>query len=207
MKKNKNNFWGAVGKHKRLYPCSRKIGAELPRTTAAGILCNIWLYFSPLKPLFLFVCIKTIEKRLDKNQRIVYIYSVMRDKINKNEDKKMETMTIKQVVEYIKNDDTFDDFGFRGDNCNPVEIDGNKFYNSRYHGDDVEEFELDGVSCIFIAAKQDEYIESAIYAAKKYGKNVYLLRGNQVNADEEFNDPNECLIQNNVIVCTIDFGY
>lgn len=111
----------------------------------------------------------------------------------------MRKMTVSEVIEYLKNDDSFDDFAFRGDDFVP----SSNFKNSRYHGDDEPEYELNGVSAIAIPAMQSRYITDAIKSAVKYGRNIYLLRGRAINADEVNHDPQEVLIQNHTIVCMV----
>ena len=113
----------------------------------------------------------------------------------------MKKMTIQEVIEYLNNDETNDDFAFRGDDFVPA--DGG-YKNSWYHGDDEEEFELDGVSAININSYRDNDIIKAVGRARMYGENVVLLRGYQINAHEWANDPGECLIQNNEVICIIE---
>lgn len=113
----------------------------------------------------------------------------------------MKKMTVQEVIEYLNNDETNDDFAFRGDDFVPA---NGGYRNSWYHGDDADEFELDGVSAVNISTYHDKDIIDAICKAKKYGNNVVLLRGYQINAHEWANDPSECLIQNNEVVCVIN---
>lgn len=108
-------------------------------------------------------------------------------------------MTIKETIEYIKNDESNDDFAFRGDDFVPE----CKFNNSRYHGDDESEFELGGVSAIKITAYGEKYIQEAARLAKRYGKNIFLLKGQAINAHAWANDPGECLMQAHQIVAVI----
>lgn len=113
----------------------------------------------------------------------------------------MKKMTVQEVIEYLNSDEN-GDFAFRGDDFIPA--DGEKYNNSFYHGDDEDEFELGGVSAIAISSYYDNDIIDAICNARKYGNNVVLLRGEQINAHEWANDPGECLIQNNEVVCIVD---
>ena len=111
-------------------------------------------------------------------------------------------MTIQEAIEYIKNEDTNDDFAFRGDNFIP----SGAFNNSFYHPSDIddgEEYELDGVSAIKVVACEEQYIVKAAKMAKKYGKNLFLLQGCADNADEENHDPGECLMTEHKIVCLV----
>lgn len=114
----------------------------------------------------------------------------------------MKKMTVQEVIEYLNNDETNYDFAFRGDDFVPAE--GEAYNNSSYHGDDEDEFELDGVSAININSYCVADVIKAIGRARMYGNNVVLLRGYQINAHEWANDPDECLIQNNAVVCVID---
>ena len=117
----------------------------------------------------------------------------------------MKKMTVQEGIEYLNDDETNDDFAFRGDDFIPAEGEGYK--NSWYHGDDAEEFELDGVSAIHISTYSDSDIIKSICMARAYGNNVVLLRGITTNAHEWANDPGECLVQNNVVVCVIDADF
>lgn len=117
----------------------------------------------------------------------------------------MKKMTIQEVIEYLNNDETNDDFAFRGDDFVPA--DGEGYKNSRYHGDDAEEFELDGVSAIYIPSYHDADIIRSICMAKAYGNNVVLLRGYTTNGHEWAHDSHECLVQNNEIVCVINANF
>ena len=114
----------------------------------------------------------------------------------------MKKMTVQEVIEYLNNDETNDDFAFRGDDFIPAE--GECYKNSWYHGDDADEFELDGVSAININSYRDADVIKAIGRARMYGDNVVILRGYQINAHEWAHDPGECLIQNNEVICVID---
>lgn len=105
-------------------------------------------------------------------------------------------MTIEEAIEYIQDDETNDDFSFRGDNCVPK----NTFNNSWYHGDDDSEFNLGGVSAIAVTSYAAKDIYDAAIAAKRYGKNLFLLRGSAMNAHEWANDPGECLMSEHKIV-------
>ena len=111
-----------------------------------------------------------------------------------------KTMTIQEAIEYIKNENTNDDFAFRGDDFIPVR----KFRNSRYHGDDEQEFNLGGVSAIKVNAYGEQYIREAANTAKRYGKNLFLLQGYAINAHEWANDPGECLMTEHKIVGIIN---
>jgi len=113
----------------------------------------------------------------------------------------MKKMTVQEVIEYLNNDESNDDFAFRGDDFIPEK---GGYKNSSYHGDDADEFELDGVSAIYINTYRDADIIKAIGRARMYGDNVVLLRGYEINAHEWAHDPDECLIQNNEVVCVID---
>ena len=106
--------------------------------------------------------------------------------------------SIEQVAEIITSDDTFDDFAVRGDDVIPA--DGH-YRNSRFHGDECGEFEMPGVSAIDIPGV--DYLADAVESAAKYGHTVVLLRGYEINANEEYNDPGECLMQDSTIVCVI----
>ena len=114
----------------------------------------------------------------------------------------MKKMTVQEVIEYLNNDESGDDFAFRGDDFVPGV--GGKYNNSCYHGDDADEFELDGVSAINITSYRERDVIKAIGRARMYGENVVLLRGYQTNSHEWANDPDECLIQNNQVVCVIN---
>jgi len=109
-------------------------------------------------------------------------------------------MTVAEVVEYLTNVDTFDDFSFRGDDFIPVK----RFRKSRYHGDERPKYQLPGVSAIFIPALEEQYIMDAIKRARLYGKNVFLLRGQLQNADDVYNDPGEILMVRHEIVCIVE---
>jgi hypothetical protein len=111
-------------------------------------------------------------------------------------------MTLQEVIEYLNNDESNDDFAFRGDDYIPA--DGDAYRNSWYHGDDADEFELDGVSAIHISTYRDADISKSICLAKAYGNSVVLLRGRTTNAHEWANDFGECLVKNNEVVCVID---
>lgn len=111
----------------------------------------------------------------------------------------MKSMTIDQIVEYLDNEETNDDFAFRGDDEEVV----GSFNNSCYHGDDEPEYELGGVSAIVLPRFNKDNVIESICKARAYGKNVYLLRGLQINADEATHDPDEVLIQENKIVCVV----
>jgi hypothetical protein len=109
-------------------------------------------------------------------------------------------MTVEEVVDHLINDDSFDDFAFRGDDFVPVK----RFRKSKYHGDDRSEYQLNGVSAIHIPALNDEYIKDAIRQARKYGKNIFLLRGESQNADDTYNDPGEICMVSHEIVCIVE---
>lgn len=111
-------------------------------------------------------------------------------------------MTADEAVEYILNDDSFDDFTFRGDDFIPSK----KFRKSKYHGDEEGEFQLPGVSSINIPAYDKEYILEAINKARRYGDNIFLLRGKKRNAHEWASDPDEVLMEDHSIVAIIDDG-
>lgn len=111
----------------------------------------------------------------------------------------MKRMSVSEVIEYLQNNESTNDFAFRGDNFTPAR----KFRNSRYHGDDEPEYELPGVSAIAIPAMYPEYIKDAINRARRYGRNVYLLRGTATNADEANHDPQELLMTSHRIVCMV----
>jgi len=108
-------------------------------------------------------------------------------------------MTVKEVISHILDDDSSDDFAFRGDNFEPVR----KFRKSKYHGDNMPEYQLPGVSAVNIAAYRAEYIVKAIEEAKRYGKNVYLLKGETRNADDITGDPHEVIMMSHEIVCIV----
>lgn len=110
-----------------------------------------------------------------------------------------QKMTIQEAIEYIENEDTNDDFAFRGDDFIPEST----FRSSWYHGDEEEEFELGGVSAIKVMACSEQYIRKAAEAAKSYGKNLFLLQGYAINAHEWTNDPGECLMAEHKIVCIV----
>lgn len=114
----------------------------------------------------------------------------------------MEIMTIEAVVDYLSCDGSNDDFAIRGDNFIPAD---GKYSNSRYHGDSEDDYGLDlgGVSAIAIPRYTERHISAAVARAKKYGKFAVLLRGQQMNAHPVYNDPGECLIDNNQVVCII----
>lgn len=84
-----------------------------------------------------------------------------------------KALTTQEAIDLIKNDESFDDFAFRGDDFVPAK----KFRNSRYHGDDEPEYKLNGVSAITVYAPGADYIKQAIAKARKYGNNVFLLAG------------------------------
>lgn len=114
----------------------------------------------------------------------------------------IKKMTIKKAIDYIENEDTNDDFSFRGDDFIPSDT----FNNSFYHPSDIddgEEYELGGVSAIKVMACEEQYIIKAAEKAKKYGKNLFLLQGCADNADEENHDPGECLMVEHKIVCIV----
>ena len=108
-------------------------------------------------------------------------------------------MTIQEVIEYLENDTSFDDYAFRGDDFIPER----DFNNSYYHGDDEAEYELPGVSAIFIPAFEESYITKSIEKARHYGKNVFLLRGQMTNADDVNHDPDELIMMNNEIIAIV----
>lgn len=108
-------------------------------------------------------------------------------------------MTAQQVIEYIENSETFDDFAFRGDDFIPAK----SFRKSRYHGDDGPEYELKGVSSIKVADCQEQYIIEAMEQARKYGDNLFLLQGRAINADDENHDHGECLMTSHKIICIV----
>jgi hypothetical protein len=114
-------------------------------------------------------------------------------------------MTLQEVIEYLNNDESNDDFAFRGDDFIPA--DGDAYRNSWYHGDDADEFELAGVSAIHISTYCENDIIRSICKARAYGNNVVLLRGYTTNAHEWAHDPGECLVQNNVVVCVIEADF
>jgi hypothetical protein len=95
-----------------------------------------------------------------------------------------KTMTIQEAIEYIKNENTNDDFAFRGD--------------------DEPEFNLGGVSAIKVNAYGEQYVREAANTAKRYGKNLFLLQGYAINAHEWANDPGECLMTEHKIVGIIN---
>jgi hypothetical protein len=109
-------------------------------------------------------------------------------------------MTVQEVIDYIEDTDTFDDFAFRGDNYIPAK----NFRDSWYHGDDMPEYQLHGVSAIKVMAPHKSYILDAMKLAKKYGNTLFLLRGQAINADEVTNDPGECLMTSHKIVCIVE---
>ena len=110
-----------------------------------------------------------------------------------------KNMTTQEAIEYIQNDETFDDFSFRGDDFIPED----KFNDSQYHGDDeYATSELSGVSAIFIPEKSESYIVEAIKLAAKYGKNIFLLAGeNRSNMEGDYH---EVLVQCHRIVGIIN---
>lgn len=103
-------------------------------------------------------------------------------------------LTVEEAIEIICNDESFDDFSVRGDDFVPDD----KFNNSHYHGDDEPEYELPGVSAIFIPARDKQYIVDAIRKARHYGKNVFLLAGETGN--NSMGDPDEILMTTHRIV-------
>lgn len=107
-----------------------------------------------------------------------------------------KTMTISEAIEYIENDETNNDFAFRGDDFIPEST----FNYSWYHGDDEEEFELDGVSAIKVMGYSETHILKSANMAQQYGKNIFLLSGCAINAHEWASDPGECLMTEHEIV-------
>lgn len=111
-------------------------------------------------------------------------------------------MTLSEAVEYIKsNDDPFVEFGFRTDDFIP----GEKFNNSWYHGVEMPEYELPGVSVIKVMAKGEPYINKAYNLVREvYGdKYTFLLEGECENADELTGDYGEALMVEHKIVAII----
>ena len=111
-------------------------------------------------------------------------------------------MTIQEAIEYIENEDTNDDFAFRGDDYIPAR----KFRNSFYHPSDIDDgetYNLGGVSSIKVMVNSEKYIVEAANLARQYGKNLFLLQGSAINADEENHDKDECLMTEHKIVCVI----
>ena len=112
-------------------------------------------------------------------------------------------MTIQEAVEYIKNEDTNDDFSFRGDNFIPAR----KFRNSFYHPSDIddgESYDLGGVSAIKVTTNSERNIAQAANMAKTYGRNLFLLQRRAINADEENHDAGECLMTEHKIICIVE---
>lgn len=112
-------------------------------------------------------------------------------------------MTLEEVIDYIESDNTWDDFSFRGDDYIPAR----NFRKSSYHGDDEPEYQLHGVSAVNVAANHKEYIVKAICTARKYGENVFLLRGEAQNADEVNHDPDEVVMVSHKIVGIVDVEF
>lgn len=123
----------------------------------------------------------------------------------KNQNGKIETKSVDDVLTIIQNSDYCDfrfHFVFRGDNYIPK----SKFRRSRVHADDCEGKLLKGVSAIFVEYGENirEDVIEAIARAKRYGEHVYLLEGEITNADEEYNDYNEVCVLNHKIVCMVN---
>jgi hypothetical protein len=113
-----------------------------------------------------------------------------------------KTMTVEEVIDYILNAETSDDFSFRGDSYIPAR----KFRNSHYHPSDVddgEEFDLGGVSAIKVMDYSEQYIRDAAKHARRYGSNLFLLQGEATNAHEWANDPGEVLMASHKIICIV----
>lgn len=114
-----------------------------------------------------------------------------------------QKMTLTEAIEYIKNhDDPFIEFGIRTDSFMPDD----KFANSWYRGDEVEEYELPGVSVIKVMARDETCVKIAYdlstpYAEDKY---IFLLEGECVNADELTGDYGEALMIDHKIVGIIE---
>ena len=111
-------------------------------------------------------------------------------------------MTIQEVIEYIENKDTNDDFAFRGDDYIPAR----KFRNSFYHPSDIDDgetYNLGGVSSIKVMASSEKYIIEAANLARPYGSNLFLLQGTAINAVEENHDKDECLMIEHKIICIV----
>jgi len=116
-----------------------------------------------------------------------------REKKKSDESTAHREYSIKEALSLIINSDK--NFAIRGDDYIPQE----KFEDSRYHGDDAEEFTHNGVSAIFLPGATEKYLMSSVMDASKYGKNIFILSGDIINADPEYHDPNEVLVQNNKI--------
>lgn len=113
-------------------------------------------------------------------------------------------VTQQQAIDMIlSDDDPYYTMGFRGDDFIPVR----KFRKSSYHGDEESEFQLSGVSAIVIQPVNEEGIIKAITKARKYGKNVFLLKGEWENAHEVFNDPGEILFTEHKILAIVEDQY
>lgn len=120
----------------------------------------------------------------------------------------MKKMTLNEAIEYIENhDDPFIEFGFRADTFIPKD----KFNNSWYHGDDMPEYELGGVSVVKVMAADEMYIKQVYRQLQEYyignrDDTVFLLEGECVNADEVTHDPGEALMVEHRIVAILAEG-
>lgn len=110
-------------------------------------------------------------------------------------------MTLEQAIEYIESENADNDFCFRADSFIPETT----FENSKYHGDNEDDYGMDlgGVSVIKVMMDKRKYIMDAFNLAKRYGKNVFLIDGYLINAHDIYHDAGEALATNHKIVAII----